>query len=66
MVTEIQGHNALSGQPLDDITEVSNYVDAMMYGLKSLRDPQGLPLSLRLIREIHGRLLIALFLVEKQ
>lgn len=49
--------NALSGQPLDDITEVSSYVDAMMYGLKRLRDPQGLPLSLRLIREMHSRLL---------
>ncbi len=50
-------NNALSGQPLDDITEVSSYVDAMMYGLNSLRDPQGLPLSLRLIREMHTRLL---------
>lgn len=51
-------NNALSGQPLDDITEVSNYVDAMMYGLKSLRDPQGLPLSLRLIRDMHARLFL--------
>ncbi|WP_212645142.1 Fic family protein [Delftia sp. PE138] len=43
-----------AGQPIDDIREVSNYVDAMMYGLERLRD---LPLSLRLIREMHGRLL---------
>lgn len=50
-------NNALSGQPLNDIAEVSNYVDAMMYGLNSLRDPKGLPLSLRLIREMHARLL---------
>ncbi|MDN8068765.1 hypothetical protein FEQ05_00933 [Burkholderia pseudomultivorans] len=45
---------AQAGQPVDDIREVSNYVDAMMYGLDRLRD---LPLSLRLIREMHARLL---------
>ncbi|WFF81746.1 Fic family protein [Delftia tsuruhatensis] len=45
---------AQAGQPIDDIREVSNYVHAMMYGLERLRD---LPLSLRLIREMHGRLL---------
>ncbi|AQV99443.1 cell filamentation protein Fic (plasmid) [Cupriavidus necator] len=48
---------ALAGKPLDDITEVSNYVDAMMYGLGVLRDPKGLPLCLRLIRDMHSRLL---------
>ena len=37
-----------------DIGEVVNYVNAMDYGLKRLKD---LPLSLRLIREIHERLL---------
>ena len=42
------------GQPIDDIREVSNYVDAMMYGLERLEE---LPLSLRLIREMHERLL---------
>lgn len=45
---------AQTGQPIDDIREVSNYVDAMMYGLERL---QKLPLSLRLIREMHARLL---------
>ncbi len=45
---------AQAGQPIDDIREVSNYVDAMMYGLERLHD---LPLSLRLIREIHAKLL---------
>lgn len=48
---------ALAGKPLDDITEVSNYVDAMMHGLERLRDPRGLPLCLRLLREMHARLL---------
>jgi Fic family protein len=47
--TEAQG-----GRPIDDIREVSNYVDAMLYGLERLED---LPLSLRLIREMHARLL---------
>lgn len=45
---------AQAGQPIDDIREVSNYVDAMMYGLERLNE---LPLSLRLIREMHARLL---------
>lgn len=45
---------AHAGEPIDDIREVSNYVDAMMYGLERLQE---LPLSLRLIREMHGRLL---------
>lgn len=45
---------AQAGQPIDDIREVSNYVDAMMYGLERLDE---LPLSLRLIREMHERLL---------
>lgn len=37
-----------------DIEEVVNYVHAINYGLERLKD---LPLSLRLIREIHERLL---------
>lgn len=45
---------AQAGEPIDDIREVSNYVDAMMYGLQRLEE---LPLSLRLIREMHARLL---------
>lgn len=44
------------GVPIDDVREVSNYVAAMTHGLKRLRD-ENFPLSLRLIREIHGILL---------
>jgi len=43
------------GVPLDDVTEVSNYVAALDYGLARLRE--GFPLSLRLIKEIHKVLL---------
>jgi len=41
--------------PLDDVTEVSNYVAAMEHGRRRLRE--GFPLSLRLIREMHEVLL---------
>jgi Fic family protein len=43
------------GVPLDDVQEVSNYVAALDHGLRLLEE--GLPLSLRLFREIHGVLL---------
>ena len=36
---------------LNDVTEVVNYVKAMNYGLDRL---QTLPMSLRLIKEIHA------------
>lgn len=45
-------HKALRG--FQDVEEVVNYVAAMNYGLERLST---LPLSLRLLREIHGRLL---------
>ncbi len=40
------------GVPLDDVREVNNYVAALDHGLRLLE--QGLPLSLRMLREIHG------------
>ncbi len=43
------------GAPLVDVQEVSNYVGAMYQGLAQLRTE--LPLSLRLIRDLHGTLL---------
>jgi len=45
---------AEAGAPIDDVREVSNYVDAMMYGIERMKD---LPISLRLIREMHARLM---------
>lgn len=43
------------GVPEDDVQEVSNYVTALMHGLKRLEE--GFPLSIRLINEIHSILL---------
>ena len=43
------------GVPIDDTSEVSNYVAAMNHWLSRLRED--FPLSLRLIREIHAILL---------
>jgi Fic family protein len=45
----------IPGAPMDDVTEVSNYVAAMNHGLKRINE--GFPLSLRLMREIHEVLL---------
>ncbi len=46
--------NAVGQEHPKDVEEVVNYVRAMNHGLKRLGS---LPLSLRLIREIHGQLL---------
>lgn len=43
------------GVPLDDVTEVSNYVAALEHGIQRLRG--GLPISNRLIRDTHAVLL---------
>ena len=48
-------NEAVPGVPIDDVNEVSNYVAAMQHGLRRIKG--GFPLSLRLIREIHGILL---------
>lgn len=48
-----ENHQA-PGVPLHDVEEVSCYVSAMQYGLFRL---ETLPLSLRLLREIHAQLM---------
>jgi len=40
-----------------DIQEVCNYLDALQFARKQLQDPKGLPVSLRLIKEMHRRLM---------
>jgi Fic family protein len=52
LVHEAQG---APGAPIDDVTEVSNYVAALTLGLERLKE--GFPLCLRLLREMHARLL---------
>jgi Fic family protein len=48
-------HDIAPGVPIEDVRETSNYISAMTHGLQRMKD--GFPLSLRLIREIHGLLL---------
>ena len=43
------------GVPFDDVVEVSSYIAGLEHGLARLNE--GCPLSSRLLREIHGRLL---------
>jgi len=43
------------GVPFDDVVEVSNYIDALDHGLARMAN--GFPLSNRLLREMHARLL---------
>lgn len=43
------------GVPFDDVVEVSNYVSALEHGMSRLRE--GFPLSNRLLREAHEKLL---------
>lgn len=52
-VLEFEAHAIEPGRP-QDVAEVVNYVAAMNYGLERLKS---LPISLRLIREIHARLM---------
>ena len=53
ILNEPSDHNGKEYSP-DGVKEVVNYVNALQWGLKRL---DTLPLSLRLIREIHGALL---------
>jgi Fic family protein len=43
------------GVPVDDVVEVSNYVAALEHGMARLRS--GFPLSNRLLREMHAKLM---------
>jgi Fic family protein len=52
------------GVPFDDVVEVSNYVAALEYGMARLRG--GFPISNRLMREVHEKLLASGRGAEKQ
>lgn len=48
-------NNIVQSAPLEDVEEVLSYVQAMNHGLERLKS--GFPLSLRLVREMHGVLM---------
>src|SRR5688572_21078972 len=49
-------NEAVPGTPIDDVKEVSRYVAALQHGIDQIRSGQ-LPLSLRLIRDVHAVLM---------
>jgi Fic family protein len=49
-----------------DVEEVTNYLDALKYALREVARPAGLPLSVRLLNEIHRRLMKGVRGAEKQ
>lgn len=53
---EAQGSGAQS-PPDADVEEVCNYLDAVTFARDALADPNGLPLSMRLLNETHARLM---------
>lgn len=42
---------------IDDVEEVANYVNAITYAFDELKNPRGLPLSIRLLNQCHLRLM---------
>jgi len=44
-------------QPLEDVREICNYLDALKYARGQLASPKGLALSMRLLHEAHRRLM---------
>lgn len=64
-LVDVLAFEAAAAEPENpqDVEEVVNYVAALNYGLERL---QTLPLSLRLIREIHERLMAGVRGAEKQ
>ena len=49
-------NEAVPGVPLDDVEETANYIAAMSHGLRRIESGE-LPLSNRLLREVHERLM---------
>jgi Fic family protein len=48
-------HDIASGVPIEDVKETTNYLAALNLGLQSMAE--GLPISLRLLRQVHAELL---------
>ena len=49
-----------------DVEEICGYVDALNFAWRELGEPDGLPLSMRLLSEAHGRLLSGTRGAQKQ
>ena len=62
---EAQGGAEHSAAPNADVEEVCNYLDALAHARTQLADPNGLPLSMRLLSETHSRLMRGVRGVEK-
>lgn len=56
-LTDLLNYEADPEQESADLQEVCNYLDALQFARKQLGEPKGLPLSLRLIKEMHKRLM---------
>ena len=58
-LTDLLAYEAGSGdkKPPEDVEEVCNYVRALEYARAELASPKGFPLSLRLLKETHARLM---------
>jgi Fic family protein len=54
LLDEAAANPAANSPKADDLREVHNYVSALEYGIKRLKD---FPLSLRLVRELHAQLM---------
>jgi len=50
-------NDAAPGVPREDAQETANYIAAMDHGIQEIRKADGLPLSSRLLREVHKILL---------
>lgn len=49
-------NSSIAGTPIDDVEEVSRYVKALLYAIEEIKNGE-LPLSLRLIKNIHRMLM---------
>ena len=62
-----EAQNPASDTPATpDIEEVCNHLDALAYARSELANPAGLPLSMRLLNETHGRLMRGVRGADKQ
>jgi Fic family protein len=54
---EADGEPPSDVTPTADVEEICNYLDALTHARTVLADPRGLPLSIRLLNDVHQRLM---------